>query len=43
MLFGTDTIRQAIESGRRLAEIERAWQPALRAWMRARSRYLLYR
>jgi uncharacterized protein YbbC (DUF1343 family) len=43
ILFGTDAVRRAIESGLRLADIERAWQPALRAWMRTRSPYLLYR
>jgi uncharacterized protein YbbC (DUF1343 family) len=42
IICGTDTIRKAIERGRQLAEIERAWAPGLRAWMRRRARFLLY-
>jgi uncharacterized protein YbbC (DUF1343 family) len=42
ILFGTDTIRRAIEAGRPLGEIERAWQPDLRRWLRARKAFLEY-
>jgi len=42
ILCGTDTIRKAIERGRPLAEIERAWAPGLAAWTRRRARFLLY-
>ena len=42
ILCGTDAIRKAIERGRSLGEIERAWAPALGAWMRRRARVLLY-
>jgi uncharacterized protein YbbC (DUF1343 family) len=43
ILCGTDLIRKAIEHGRPLAEIERAWAPGLTAWTRRRARFLLYR
>ncbi len=43
ILCGTDAIRKAIERGRPLAEIERAWQPGLNIWRRQRARFLLYR
>jgi len=43
ILCGTDAIRKAIERGRPLAGIERAWAPGLAAWMRRRARFLLYR
>jgi len=43
IICGTDTIRRAIERGRPLADIERAWSPGLAAWMRRRARCLLYR
>ena len=42
ILFGTDTIRRAIERGRRLREIEGGWQPELRRWLRERERVLRY-
>jgi len=42
ILCGTDTIRKAIERGRPLAEIERAWAPGLAAWTRRRARFLVY-
>ena len=43
ILFGTDTIRRAMERGRRVTEIERAWQPGLRGWLRQRQAFLAYR
>ena len=43
ILCGTDTIRRALERGRPLAEIERAWAPGLAAWTRRRAHFLLYR
>ena len=43
ILFGTDRIRRAIESGARLAAIERSWQPELARWRRAREEFLAYR
>jgi uncharacterized protein YbbC (DUF1343 family) len=43
ILFGTDTIRRAIEARRSLTDIERAWQPALRRWLRTREGFLAYR
>ena len=43
ILFGTDTIRRTMERGRRVTEIERAWQPGLRAWLRQRQAFLAYR
>jgi uncharacterized protein YbbC (DUF1343 family) len=43
ILCGTDAIRKAIERGRPLGEIERAWAPGLMAWKRRRARYLMYR
>jgi uncharacterized protein YbbC (DUF1343 family) len=42
IVAGTDTIRKAIERGRPLAEIERAWTPGLMAWKRLRARALMY-
>jgi uncharacterized protein YbbC (DUF1343 family) len=42
IVCGTDTIRNAIERGRPLAEIERAWTPGLRSWTRRRARALMY-
>ena len=43
ILFGTDRIRLAIERGASLAAIERSWQDELRAFVRRRTRWLLYR
>ncbi len=43
ILCGTDVIRRQIEAKRNLARIEAAWQPALRAFVRSRRSYLLYR
>jgi uncharacterized protein YbbC (DUF1343 family) len=43
ILCGTDQIRRQIEAKRDLARIEAAWQPALRAFVRSRRPYLLYR
>ena len=43
ILLGTDTIRRALERGRTLTEVERAWQPALAAWRRRAAPCLLYR
>jgi uncharacterized protein YbbC (DUF1343 family) len=43
ILFGTDRIRIAIERGAVLSAIERSWQGDLRAFMRRRTRWLLYR
>ncbi len=43
ILCGTDTIRRALERGARLDVIERAWQPGLAGWRRARTPYLAYR
>jgi uncharacterized protein YbbC (DUF1343 family) len=43
ILFGTDTIRRAMERGQRVKDIERAWQPALRDWLRQRQAFLAYR
>jgi uncharacterized protein YbbC (DUF1343 family) len=43
ILLGTDAIRRAIESGTRLAAIERTWQPALARWRRTRQEFLAYR
>jgi uncharacterized protein YbbC (DUF1343 family) len=43
ILCGTDAIRKAIERRRPLGKIARAWAPRLRAWMRTRARYLMYR
>lgn len=43
ILFGTDAIRRAIESGARLSAIERSWQPGLARWRRAREEILAYR
>jgi uncharacterized protein YbbC (DUF1343 family) len=42
ILCGTDTIRRALERGRSLGEIERAWRADLNAWKRRRAPYLLY-
>jgi uncharacterized protein YbbC (DUF1343 family) len=43
ILLGTDAIRIALERGRPLREVERTWQRPLRAWMRQRAPFLLYR
>ena len=43
ILCGTDTIRRAVERGRPLRDIERAWAPGLSAWTRRRAPFLLYR
>jgi uncharacterized protein YbbC (DUF1343 family) len=43
ILLGTDTIRRALEHGRRLEEIERSWQGELAGWRRRRTASLLYR
>ena len=43
ILCGTDVIRRQIQAKRSLARIEAAWQPALRAFVRSRRPYLLYR
>ena len=42
ILCGTDAIRKAIERGRPVTEIERAWAPGLGAWTRQRARFLMY-
>ena len=43
ILLGTDAIRRALERGRRLRALERAWQPGLARFRRRRGRILLYR
>jgi uncharacterized protein YbbC (DUF1343 family) len=42
ILCGTDAIRKAIERGTDLATIARRWAPALAAWARRRTPYLMY-
>ena len=42
ILCGTDVVRKAIERGRPLRTIERAWAPGLAAWARRRARFLMY-
>jgi uncharacterized protein YbbC (DUF1343 family) len=43
ILLGTDAIRQALERGRTLREIERSWTGALGRWRRRREQVLAYR
>jgi uncharacterized protein YbbC (DUF1343 family) len=43
ILLGTDTIRRAIERGRHLRELERAWQDSLARWRRRAAPILAYR
>jgi uncharacterized protein YbbC (DUF1343 family) len=43
ILLGTDVIRQALERGRPLREIERGWTAALGRWRRRREQVLAYR
>jgi uncharacterized protein YbbC (DUF1343 family) len=43
ILLGTDRIRRALEREVPLSALERAWQPDLARWTRARAPYLLYR
>ena len=43
ILLGTDVVRRALERGRPLSQIERAWRPALARWRRRARASLLYR
>jgi uncharacterized protein YbbC (DUF1343 family) len=43
ILLGTDVIRQVLERGRPLREIERGWTAALGRWRRRREQVLAYR
>jgi len=42
LIAGTDKVREAIESGMSVQEIERSWEPALAEFAGLRSQYLLY-
>lgn len=43
ILLGTDVIRLGLQRNTALAALERAWRPALSAWMRSRRPFLMYR
>ena len=42
LIAGTDKVREAIENGMSLQDIERSWEPALSEFNRLRSRFLVY-
>jgi uncharacterized protein YbbC (DUF1343 family) len=42
VISGTSALREAIESGRSLEEMEKSWQAGLDAFRRQREKYLLY-
>jgi uncharacterized protein YbbC (DUF1343 family) len=42
ILCGTDRVRRSLEHGMPLSRLEQTWQPALSAWKRRRTKYLLY-
>lgn len=41
-LAGTRTLREQIEAGKSMAEIQASWQPGLAAYAKTRAKYLLY-
>jgi uncharacterized protein YbbC (DUF1343 family) len=42
VIAGTSALREAIERGEGLDDIERSWQPGLEAFRRLRQEHLLY-
>ena len=42
LLIGDQKLREALEAGKSIAELEAAWMPGLNNFMRLRRKYLLY-
>lgn len=42
MLAGSDAVRQAVEEGKDISEIENSWAPELAAFMKVRENHLIY-